>query len=157
VHFCTVEQIMSSSYRSRPLDEYDINFREVADAIAHALRQRHPDAFSTETVGSYSFRHNRQTAVKIIIFQRDVGHANREPLPLHNDGVYILLRSNDELGRQFSESLSPLITRLSEENLGVAPNHDEMFRFFPVMAGERLQALCEALSGLMHMLPAAAA
>jgi hypothetical protein len=147
---------MSSSYRTRPLDEYDINFREIAAALAQILRQRHPDAFA-DYHGSYSITQNGQTAVKIIIFQGNVGHANREPLPLRNDGVYILIRNNGDLGRQFSRSISNLVARLSDEELGVAPKHDEMFRFFPVMAGERLDALCEDLSQLMQMLPAAAA
>ena len=142
-----------TSYKSGRLNEYQIHFQEVLTAIARALQNGHPNAFLAHH-GSYSVTHNGQTVIKGIIWQPNVGYASGN-LPLRNAGVYILV-SSDILG-MLARLHPPILARLSDEEIAIFPNHDEPFRFFPVMAGEPLDSLTNALSELIHMLPAVAA
>jgi hypothetical protein len=138
-----------ASYQTARLGEYAAGFQEVARNIAEAVRGRAGHSLK-EFDGSFSVvgRTSQETAAKIVIYQPNLGRENRLPFPLQHPGVYILIRSNGEIGPriwngQISSNL--LVRCLPGADIGVAPKHAERFRFFPVMAGESTTAIEDLL------------
>ena len=131
-----------ASYQTVRLVEYAAGFQEVARNIAERVRARVGERLK-EYDGSFSIiaRTSKETAAKIVIYQPNLGHENVPPFPLQQPGVYILIRSDGEIGpRIWNGQLSwNLLERcVPGVDIGVAPKHAERFRFFPVMAGESI-------------------
>lgn len=139
-----------ASYQTARLIEYPTEFQRIARQIAEAVRLRVGDKLK-EYDGSYSVvpSSSQETAAKIIIYDPHLGRENHPPLPLRHPGIYILLRHNGEIGPRIWRQmhLSPnLFERCNLDlDVGVAPKHEERFRFFPVMAGESLDRIVELL------------
>ena len=112
--------------------------------------------------GSYSFRpanrspHSQETIVKMVIFQSGFGIQMQGRLPWRNDGVYVLVRTNGELGDVLWQEPVPMEHRFANrmsrhETVGTAPNYDARFAYFPVMAGESLDAIAEFIASVMTL------
>jgi hypothetical protein len=138
-----------ASYQTARFVEYAAGFQDVARNIADRVRGRAGDSLK-EYDGSFSVigRTSKETAAKIIIYQPNLGRENRPPFPLHQPGVYILIRNDGEIGPRIwnGQISSNLLKRcIPGDDIGVAPKHAERFRFFPVMAGESLAAIEDLL------------
>jgi hypothetical protein len=142
-----------TSYQTAKLVEYATGFQRVAREIADAVRLRIRENLK-EYDGSYSVlpASSQETAAKIIIYEPHLGRENHPPFPLQHPGVYILIRHNGEIGPRIWQQIhfSPnLFERCSRNvDIGVAPKHEERFRFFPVMAGESLDRIADLLAGI---------
>lgn len=147
-----------ATYKTAPLTDYNPAFQDVARRLFETASSRLVDASAVEEKGSYSFRPrnlSQETIVKIVVFQHHLGVQMQGELPWRNDGVYVLVRSNGAFGDIiWSDPLlfgSPFCTRMSrDENVGTAPNFDARFAYFPVMAGESLDAIAEFVSSIVE-------
>lgn len=75
-------------------------------------------------------------------------------LPWHDEGVYVLVRTNGEFGDLLWQDPVGMDGRFSarmsrDENVGTAPNYTARFAYFPVMAGESLDAIAEFIASLL--------
>jgi hypothetical protein len=138
-----------ASYQTARFVEYAAGFQEVARNIAERVRVRAGDRLK-EYDGSFSIigRTSKETAAKIVIYQPNLGRENLLPFPVQQPGVYILVRSNGEIGPRIwnSQISRNLLERcVPGADIGIAPKHAERFRFFPVMAGESIAAIEDLL------------
>jgi hypothetical protein len=147
-----------ATYKTAPRVDYDVSFQEVAQRLFDLTSNRLRHGRSVAEKGSYSFRAtspSQETVVKILIFQRAFGISMQGELPWRDDGVYVLVRTNDEYGEtlwgdQFAMD-SRFRARMSRnENVGTAPNYTARFAYFPVMAGESLDAIAEFIASLVE-------
>jgi hypothetical protein len=93
--------------------------------------------------------------VKILIYQRAFGIEMQGELPWRSDGVYVLVRTNGQFGDLLWEDPFSMDARFRsrvsrDENVGTAPNYDRRFAYFPVMAGESLDAIAEFSAALVE-------
>jgi hypothetical protein len=138
-----------TSYQTAVLAEYSAGFQEVALAIAETVERRICGKLARHK-GSYSIlpQTSEQTAAKVILYEPHLGKQNGEHFPLVHPGVYVLVRRNGEIGQRIwatARLLPNLLERCEIEEIGIAPKHDERFRFFPVMAGESLDQIAGLL------------
>jgi hypothetical protein len=124
------------SYQTVPLEEYSQDIQ----AMARRLFERVVDILGThqpqEIKGSYSILASTSSArvAKIIIYEDGKGKTNGN-LPDLRDGVYALIRANDEIGDRIWRDLLPaqLPAELDSANrnttIGVAPSHSEQFAY----------------------------
>ena len=145
------------TYKSAPLVDYELSFQEIAERLFRLAENRLRRGVGVPEKGSYSFRptnHSRETVVKILIYQRLFGVEMQGELPWHSDGVYVLVRTNGEFGEIIwgdPVSNARFRTRMSrDENVGTAPNYAKRFAYFPVMAGENLDAIAEFIASLLE-------
>ena len=141
-----------ASYQTVPLEEYAQEFQ----GLAHRLFQRVSDIISARQPkpfpGSYSFfaTTSSATAAKVIIYEDGKGKTNGD-WPDLRDGVYGLIRANDQIGdRIWNELLPPqLPAELDRANrnttIGVAPSHTEQFAYVRVTE-ENLEAIARYLA-----------
>ena len=127
------------SYQTAPLEEYS----QELQGIAHRLFQRVSDIIGThqakEYKGSYSIfaATSSPTVAKVIIYEDGKGRTNGD-WPDLRDGVYALIRANNELGDRIWKELLPpqLPAELDRANrnttIGVAPSHSEQFAYIRV-------------------------
>jgi hypothetical protein len=143
-----------ATYKTAPLVDYDISFRDVAERLFHLAENRLRRGVGVPEKGSYSFRptnRSQETVVKILIYQRAFGVEMQGELPWGSDGVYVLVRTNGQFGDLLWEDLPSVDARFRDrisrdENVGTAPNYDSRFAYFPVMAGESLDAIAEFIA-----------
>ena len=135
------------SYQTIPLEEYSPEFQ----GLAHRLFQRVVEIIGTHQPkpykGSYSILASTSSATvaKIIIYEAGKGKTNGN-WPDLRDGVYALIRANDEIGdRIWNELLPPRLPAeldhaARQETIGVAPSHTEQFAYTRV-TDETLEAI----------------
>lgn len=143
-----------SSYQTDRFSEYSAEFVNVAEALATLLQQQQTGKAVVRFPGSYSIisPNTGETAAKILIYQRGVGSENPGPIALQNEGVYILIRRNGDVGPAIQASGLQMLSRTHpNEDIGVTPKRDERFGFFPVMAGENLQQIASFLAQVSHL------
>lgn len=140
------------SYQTIPLEEYSQEFQ----GIAHRLFQRVSDIIGKhqpkEYKGSYSIfaATSSATVAKVIIYEDGKGRTNVD-WPDLRDGVYALIRANEELGDKIWNGLLPpqLPAELDHANrnttVGVAPSHREQFAYIRVTE-ENLEAVARYLA-----------
>lgn len=130
------------SYQTIPLEEYSQEFQ----GLAHRLFQRVGDIIGTQQPkayrGSYSIlastaSTSSATVAKIIIYETGKGKTNGN-WPDLRDGVYALIRANDEIGdRIWNELIPPRLPvqfehATRQRTIGVAPSHSEQFAYLCV-------------------------
>ena len=145
----TEKKARMTSYQTAVLSEYSVGFQEVARAIVENVERLIVGHLAHHN-GSYSIlpQTSKETAAKIILYEPHLGKQNGEHFPLRHPGVYILVRRNGAIGQHIwgGARCSPnLLERCEIQDIGVAPKHDESFRFFPVMAGESLDQIAGLL------------
>lgn len=139
------------SYQTAPLGQYSRRWRELAEELFVLLSTDVPGK-SRRYKGSYSIlgSSSAETAAKIIIYEKGIGKTNQ--LPLMDDGVYVLIRTNGSVGesiwRADSSFFSPVFRgRLKrEKTIGVAPKHAERFSYFRIETGEDLKTIASLLA-----------
>jgi hypothetical protein len=141
-----------ASYQTVPLEEYSQEFQ----TVAHRLFQRVSDIIGTRQPkpypGSYSFfaATSSPTVAKVIIYEDGKGKVNGN-WPDLRDGVYALIRANDEIGDRIWNELLPaqLPVELDRANrdttIGVAPRHSEQFAYIRVTE-QNLEAIARYLA-----------
>jgi hypothetical protein len=147
-----------ATYKTAPLVDYDVSFRDVAQRLFDLASNRLTHGVGVPEKGSYSFRptnRSHETVVKILIFQRGFGVQMQGELPWLSDGVYVLVRTNGEFDDRIWQDVPAMDSRFSarmsrDENVGTAPNYDARFAYFPVMAGESLDAIAEFIAGAVE-------
>lgn len=147
-----------ATYKTAPLVDYDVSFQDVAERLFVLTSNRLSHGVGVPEKGSYSFRptnRSQETVVKILIFQRAFGIQMQGELPWRNDGVYVLVRTNGEFGDRIWEEAPAMVSRFGagmsrDENVGTAPNYDARFAYFPVMAGESLDAIAEFITWIVE-------
>jgi hypothetical protein len=129
----------TSSYQTAPLQDYSEEFQ----ALARRLFQKVGEIIGTqqpkEYRGSYSIlaSSSSATVAKIIIYESGKGKTNGN-WPDLQEGVYALMRTNDEIGDRIRGELLPprLPAELEhtprERTIGVAPAHSEKFAYVRV-------------------------
>jgi len=143
-----------SSYQPGRLSEYSAEFIDVAERLLDLLRRQQTGKPVKDFPGSYSIisPNTGETVAKILIYQEGVGSENPGPLALRNDGVYILIRRNGNVGPVIQASGFQMLSRTHpNEDIGVTPKRDERFGFFPIMAGENLQQIADFLAQVSHL------
>jgi hypothetical protein len=129
----------NSSYQTAPLQDYSQEFQ----ALARRLFQRVGEIVGPQQPkvyrGSYSIlaSSSSATVAKIIIYESGKGKTNSN-WPDLEEGVYVFIRANDEIGDRIWGELLPLrlpaelehTTR--ERTIGVAPAHSEKFAYVRV-------------------------
>lgn len=146
------------TYKTAPLVDCRLSFQDIAARLFYLAEYRLRRGVGVPEKGSYSFRptnHSRETIVKILIYQRLFGVEMQGELPLHSDGVYVLVRTNGEFGEIIWRDPLPMDARFRirmsrDESVGIAPNYDKRFAYFPVMAGESLDAIAEFIASLLE-------
>jgi hypothetical protein len=140
------------SYQTIPIEEYSQEF----EVLAHRLFQRVSDIIGThrpkEYKGSYSIfaATSSATVAKVIIYEDGKGKTNGD-WPDLRDGVYALIRANDEIGDRIWNGLLPPelpgeLDHASRRNsIGVAPSHSEQFAYIRVTE-ENLEAVARYLA-----------
>jgi hypothetical protein len=120
VHFSFHSAILPS-YQTVPLTDYRREFQSLAEALFQRLSSSGITGGSpVKYKGSYSFLDlEHRTIAKVIIYQDGLGRKNG-PFPALDDGVYLLVRSDEE----------------SPNTIGVAPKHNERFTHWPIDANE---------------------
>jgi hypothetical protein len=145
------------TYKTAPLVDYDVSFQDVAERLFDLASNRLSHGVGVAEKGSYSFRptsRSHETVVKILIFQRAFGVQMQGELPWHSDGVYVLVRTNHEYGDRIWQDALAMDSRFKarmsrDETVGTAPNYDARFAYFPVMAGESLDAIAEFVASVL--------
>ena len=141
-----------ASYQTAPLDAYSPEYQQLAqrafERIGEIVRSDQPKHYK----GSYSIlaATSSATVAKIIIYESGKGRTNGN-WPDLRDGVYALIRANDEIGDRIWGELLPV--RLSTEldhaerarTIGVAPSHTEQFAYIRV-TDENLEAVSRYLA-----------
>jgi hypothetical protein len=131
------------SYQTVPLQNYDQSFQNVAEELFRRIPVR---AGGTIEKGSYSFKmsnYSKETIGKIVIYQRGLGVEMQGQLPWLSNGVYVLIRTSNRFGtllwNDLESRILPGIARVRRDaDVSIAPNFEERFAHFPVMAGENL-------------------
>jgi len=121
------------SYQTAPLAAYTAKHRQVAEDLYNKIAQL--GARTKRYKGSYSIsgKLSQETAAKVVICEEGKGKANGG-LDLLS-GVYALVRANGVAGERNSAMLAEngLLTALSADGtIGVAPRHEERFRYIRV-------------------------
>jgi hypothetical protein len=147
-----------ATYKTAPRVEYDVSFQQVAQQLFSLASNRLNHGVGVPEKGSYSFRptnRSQETVVKILIFQRAFGVQMQGELPWRDDGVYVLVRTNGEFGDLLWQDPLAMDSRFSarmsrNENVGTAPNYNARFAYFPVMAGESLDAIADFIASVVE-------
>ena len=142
------------TYKTEPLANYRQEFQDIAASL---FRQVLPRSGGKAEKGSYSFRmsvSSSETIVKIVIYQRGIGVEMRGELPWRTDGVYVLVRTNGTFGDNLWSDIPWRASRFTHrvvrtDEVALAPNHEEHFAYFPVMAGEGLGEIADFIALLM--------
>ena len=132
-----------SHYKTGKLGLYNPRYLDVAHDLFDRVRRELPDSQVRAHKGSFSVfgSTSRGTAAKIVIFDPTVGKPSRD-WPRMRDGVYVWVRVNGPLGSAIWGDVLPselpwMFNRMWREDLvSVAPRYDEVFAYFPVMAGD---------------------
>jgi hypothetical protein len=148
-----------ATYKTVPRIDYDLSFQDVAQRLFDAARNRLVRGVAISEKGSYSFRptnRSQETVVKILIFQRGLGVQMQGLLPLRDDGVYVLVRTDGPFGDVLWQGSPAMDSRFRgrmrrDENVGTAPNYTARFAYFPVMAGESLDAIAGFVAALVEL------
>jgi hypothetical protein len=147
-----------ATYKTAPLVDYNVSFRDVAQRLFDRASNRLSHGVGVSEKGSYSFRptnRSQETVVKILIFQRAFGIQMQGELPWRDDGVYVLVRTNGEYADDLWQDPPAMDSRFSarmsrDENVGTAPNYEARFAHFPVMAGESLDSIAEFIASVVE-------
>jgi hypothetical protein len=147
-----------ATYKTAPRVDYDVSFQQVAQRLFDLASNRLRGGVGVPEKGSFSFRptnRSHETIVKILIFQRAFGIQMQGELPWRDDGVYVLVRTNGEFGDLLWQDPVTMDSRFSGrmsrgENVGTAPNYTARFAYFPVMAGESLEAIAEFIASVVQ-------
>ena len=127
---------LSASYQTAPLEIYSVMYQALArrlyDRVATVVGSNRMQDYK----GSYSVlaSSSEATVAKIIIYENGKGKTNGD-WPDLEDGVYALIRANDEIGDRIWDELLPtrlpaeLHHRTREQTIGVAPAHSEQFAY----------------------------
>jgi hypothetical protein len=142
------------TYKTERLEKYGQDFQNLASCLFHQVE---PRCGGVVRDGSYSFLmsvYSSEAIAKIIIYEQRFGVEMRGRLPLRASGVYVLIRTNGRFGEELWNDPPWRFSRLAnrivrEETLAVAPEHDEQFAYFPVMAGERLGDIAAFITIIM--------
>jgi hypothetical protein len=142
------------TYQTRPMEEYSQEFQNIAANLFQLVPTR---CGGKAEKGSYSFRmsvYSSETAAKIVIYEQRLGVEMRGSLPWRTDGVYVLVRTNGTCGAALWNDISWRSSRFAarivrEDDIAIAPNHEEHFAYFPVMAGENPSEIAAFLAFLM--------
>ena len=134
---------MRTGYQTKPLTEYEQHLQQRAAALFDHVQALIGPRQTRRYKGSYSvFGTNHGTAVKIIIFQTDVGRLNGDRL--EDDGVYVLIRSNGPQGDLMRDC--PIWERVEpDRTIGIAPNHSERFGYFRLSGHDDLNGIARAI------------
>ena len=132
---------MAASYQTAPLEMYSGIHQTLARRLYERVAGIVGSNRAQEYKGSYSVfaSTSEATAGKIIIYESGKGKTNGD-WPDLQDGVYALMRANDEIGDKIWNDLLPirlpeeLQHRTREQTIGVAPAHSEQFAY--VLVGE---------------------
>src|SRR5260370_21034932 len=92
---------------------------------------------------------------KIVSYEQGVGVEMRGTWPCTVDGVYVLIRTNGTFGDELWNNMACIFSRFAarmnrNDYIAAAPNHEERFAYFPVMAGEHLGEIAEFITALMQ-------
>ncbi len=139
------------SYQTAPLIEYSAFLRhrveELFDVITRKIGSK-----ARRYKGSFSVFGNRskETAAKIVIYQRGLGRENGT-WPAISDGVYILVRCNGAVGRAIWDAdmlrSNPFHQRLNRnQTLGIAPKHRERFAYFRLGTKDDIEVVGDLLA-----------
>jgi hypothetical protein len=147
-----------ATYKTAPRVDYDLSFQGVAERLFNLASNRLVHGVPVVEKGSYSFRPtnpSQETVLKILIFQRALGIQMQGELPWRDDSVYVLVRTNGEFGDVIWQDPLAMDSRFRvrmsrDENVGTAPNYDARFAYFPVMAGESLDAIAEFVASVVE-------
>lgn len=129
----------NSSYQTAPLQHYSQEFQVLARRLFQRVGEIVGSEQTREYRGSYSIlaSSSSATVAKIIIYESDKGKANGN-WPDIQEGVYALIRANDEIGdRIWGELLPPRLPAelehtTREQTMGIAPAHSEKFAYVRV-------------------------
>jgi hypothetical protein len=147
-----ISQYGKPSYQTVPLDEYSPELQDLAhrlfQRVAEILGTHQPKAYK----GSYSILASTSSATvaKIIIYEDGKGKTNGN-WPDLRDGIYALIRANDEIGDRIWNELLPqrlpaeLDHATRQETIGIAPSHTEQFAYICV-TDENLEIIARYLT-----------
>jgi hypothetical protein len=129
----------NSSYQTAPLQDYSQEFQALARRLFQRVGEIVGRQQPKEYRGSYSIvaSSSSATVAKIIIYESGKGKTNGN-WPDIQEGVYALIRANDEIGdRIWGELLPPRLPAELEHTtrdrtIGVAPAHSEKFAYVHV-------------------------
>jgi hypothetical protein len=147
-----------ATYKTAPLIDYDVSFQQITEHLFDLASKQLTRGTGVPEKASYSFRpinRSQETVVKILIFQRMFGIQMQGELPWRDDGVYVLVRTNGEYGNRIWQDPPAMDSRFSArmnrtDTVGTAPNYDARFAYFPVMAGESLDAIAEFIAWVVE-------
>ena len=137
----TVFQVprIAASYQTAPLQAYSAVHQALAGRFYNRVVQIIGADKAHDYKGSYSVFASTSDATvgKVIIYESGKGKVNGD-WPDLLDGVYALIRANDEIGDRIWNELIP--SRLPAElqhatrdrSIGVAPSHTEQFAYIRV-------------------------
>jgi hypothetical protein len=129
----------NSSYQTAPLQDYSPEFQELARHLFQRVSEIIGLQQPKEYRGSYSIlaSSSSATVAKIIIYESGKGKTNGN-WPDLQEGVYALIRANDEIGDRIWNELIPpqlpaeLEHATRDRTIGVAPSHTEQFAYIRV-------------------------
>jgi hypothetical protein len=130
----------NSSYQTAPLQDYSQEFQALARRLFQRVGEIVGRQQPKEYRGSYSIVASSSSATVakiIIIYESGKGKTNGN-WPDIQEGVYALIRANDEIGdRIWGELLPPRLPAELEHTtrdrtIGVAPAHSEKFAYVHV-------------------------
>jgi hypothetical protein len=129
----------NASYQTAPLQEYSQEFQALARRMFQRVGEIVGRQQPKEYRGSYSIlaSSSSATVAKIIIYESGKGKTNGN-WPDLQEGVYALIRANDEIGDKIWGELLPprlpleLEHTTRERTIGVAPAHSEKFVYVRV-------------------------
>ncbi len=134
----TVFQVprIAASYQTAPLQAYSAVHQAFASRFYNRVAQIVGSDKTHDYKGSYSIFASTSDATvgKIIIYESGKGKVNGD-WPDLRDGVYALMRANDEIGdRIWNELLPPRLPAeldhaTRDRTIGVAPSHTEQFAY----------------------------
>jgi hypothetical protein len=142
----------NASYQTIPLEMYSETNQALAKRIYDRVKEIVGSDQPKKYKGSYSIfaSTSSATVAKIIIYESEKGKTNGD-WPDLQDGVFALIRANDQTGDRIWNELLP--SRLPAElgnasrhgTIGVAPSHSEQFAYIRV-TDENLEAVARYFS-----------
>ena len=141
-----------ASYQTAPLKDYCESLRRQAEVLFGEVETLGGRAKRYD--GSYSIlaKSSSSTAAKIVIYQHGVASARENgSFPPLEDGVYVLLRTGDEIGSSMWNG--GIVQKLgfahrfdSDSTIGIAPKRHVRFAYFRVAEEDEVGRIAEFLA-----------
>ena len=141
-----------ASYRTAPLKDYCQSLQRQAEVLFGEVQTLGGRAKRYD--GSYSIldKSSGPTVAKVVIYQHGVASARENgSFPPLADGVYVLLRTGDEIGSSIWNC--GIVQKLgfahrfdSASTIGIAPKRDVRFAYFRVAEEDEVGRIAEFLA-----------